>query len=115
MPVEVTARHMKVRAAVQEYGRGLGELLIEEFPRVENVHLVLDIGKRHQHLAGVFVQGRGRGRFESMEASESMRAAIDAAFAKAEAHLRKILARARDLKKTSGRVSPLRARRYEEA
>lgn len=114
MSVDVTARHMKVRPAVQEYGRSLGEMLIEEFPRIESVHVVLDVGKRDQHIAAVIVQGKGHIRFESMEAAESMRTALDGAFTKAEAHLRKILTRARDKKVTRGREGAAKARLNEE-
>jgi ribosome-associated translation inhibitor RaiA len=100
MPVEVTTRHIEVRKGIQLYAHSLGEMLLENFPRLENVHIVLD-AEKHQYVAAVVVQGRGHVRFEAVEKSDdNMRVAVDGAFGRAERHLRKQVSRVRDRKKT---------------
>jgi ribosomal subunit interface protein len=100
MPVEVTTRHIESRKGIQLYANSLGEMLIETFPRVENVHVVLD-AEKHRYVAAVVVQGRGHVRFEAVEkCDDNMRAAVDGAFRKAERYLRKQQSRVRDRKLT---------------
>jgi ribosome-associated translation inhibitor RaiA len=99
MPVEVTTRHMEVRQGIQLYAHSLGEMLIETFPRLENVHVVLDVEK-HKYVAAVVVQGKGHVRFEAVEkCDDNMRAAVDGAFGRAERYMRKQVGRVRDRKK----------------
>lgn len=105
MPVEVTTRHMEVRQAIQTYARSLGELLMESFPRIENVHVVLDI-ERHKYVAAVVVQGKRHTRFETVEkCDDNMRAALDMAFDSAERYMRKQVDRGREQKRARGRLS----------
>lgn len=100
MPVEVTTRHMEVRKGIQLYAHSLGEMLMETFSRLENVHIVLDVEKR-KYVAAVVVQGRGHVRFEAVEKCEdNMRVAVDGAFGRAERYLRKQESRVRDRKKS---------------
>lgn len=100
MPVEVTTRHMESRKGIQLYAHSLGEMLLEEFPRLENVHVVLDT-ERRKYVAAVVVQGRGHVRFEAVEkCDDNMRVAVDAAFGLAARYLRKHESRGRDRKKT---------------
>lgn len=102
MPVEVTTRHMEIRKGIQMYAHSLGELLLESFPRLENVHIVLD-AEKHKYVAAVVVQGKGHVRFEAVEkCDDNMRAAVDGAFGRAERHLRKQVSRVRDRKKVRG-------------
>ena len=100
MPVEVTTRHVEISKGIQLYAHSLGEMLLEVFPRLENVHIVLDAEKR-QYVAAVVVQGKGRVRFEAVEkCDDNVRAAVDGAFGRAERYLRKQQNRVRDRKKT---------------
>ncbi len=100
MPVEVTTRHIEIRRGIQLYAHSLGELLMESFPRLENVHIVLD-AEKHRYVAAVVVQGKGHVRFEAIEkCDDNMRAAVDGAFGRAERYLRKQESRGRDRKKT---------------
>jgi len=105
MPVEVTTRHTDVRQAIQTYAQSLGELLMESFPRVENVHVVLDI-ERHKYVAAVVVQGKRHIRFETVaKCDDNMRVALDMAFDSAERYLRKHVGRAREQKRVRVRAS----------
>ena len=97
MTVEITARHMEATAPLQEYARGKGDVLKVSFPRLENVHIILDVQK-HRHTATFVVQAKNRIRTEAEESSDNMRAAIDAAFDKIERQLRRRRDRVQDHK-----------------
>ena len=95
MSVEVTARHMDAPDDIQNYAREKGDLLIEEFPRLEHVHVILNVEK-HRQIASVVVQAKNRIRTESKEASDSMRASIDQAMDKTERQLRRLRDKVQD-------------------
>ena len=97
MSVEVTARHMEATAVLQSYARRKAEALEEEFPRVESVHVILDVQKI-RHIAEVVVQARNRVRTEAKESADNMKAAIDAAVDKVERQLRKVTDKVHDHK-----------------
>lgn len=100
MPIEVTTRHIEARKGIQSYANSLAEMLMETFPRVENVHVVLD-AEKHLYVASVVVQGRGHVRFEATEkCDDNIRAAVDGAFRRAETYLRKKQSRVRARKLT---------------
>ena len=88
MPIEVTVRHMEASQQVQNYARRKADELAEDFPRVEHVHIILDVEKRN-HLVEVIVQGKNRIRAEAKEAAENLAAAIDSAVEKVEKQLRR--------------------------
>jgi len=90
MGIEVTARHMEaVHEDLQEEARARAAKLVEEFPEVENVHVILD-HEKHRCIAEMVVQARHHVRIEAAEASENMRASMDAAQEKVERQLRKV-------------------------
>ena len=89
MSVEVTARHMQATAELQAYARGKGELLFDEFPRLEHVHIILDVQKRHC-IAEIVVQAKNKIRTEAEDRSENMLASIDHAFDRIERQLRRL-------------------------
>lgn len=89
MPIEVTARHHSATAELQEYARVRAEELLEEFPRAENIHVILNL-ERHLALAEVVVQAKAHKHIESVGSSDKMKASIDLAMDKAEKQLRKI-------------------------
>lgn len=95
MSIEVTARHMHATDKIQDYARGKGQLLLDEFPRVEHIHFVLDVEK-HRQIATVTVQAKNRIRTESRESSENMQASIDMAVEKLERQLRKLRDKVQD-------------------
>ena len=97
MPIEVTARHMHATGDVQQYARRKAEALVEEFPRIEHVHVILDVENRLR-VARVFVQAKNHIRSETREGSENLQAAIDAAFDKVETQLRRLRDKVQDHK-----------------
>lgn len=89
MSVEVTARHMEATDGMQEYARRKGEELIESFPRIEFVHVVLDLEK-HRNRAAFVIQAKGKIRTEAEETSDNMKASIDLAVEKIETQMRRV-------------------------
>lgn len=88
MAIEITGRHMDVSDTMKKYAEDKALALNEAFPRLENIHIIMDIQK-FRHLAEVLVQGAHL-RVEAMEASESMYASLDTAFDKAERQIRRM-------------------------
>jgi putative sigma-54 modulation protein len=97
MPIEVTARHMHATDQIQEYARRKAEAIVDAFPKVEHVHVILDVIK-HQHIAKVFVQSKNHLRAEAEEASAMLVTSIDAAADKIEKQLRRVRDRIHDHK-----------------
>ena len=88
MSIEVTARHMNIGEETQEYARRKAARLIEDFPRVEHVHVILD-HQKHIYVAEVVVQGRHHIRIEAEDSSDDVIVSLDRAIDKAEKQLRK--------------------------
>ena len=88
MPIEVTVRHMATPQQVQDYARRKAEELVEAFPRVEHIHVILDAEKRDL-VAEFVVQGKNHIRAEAREAADNLGAAIDSAVEKVEKQLRR--------------------------
>ncbi|MDA0990598.1 MAG: ribosome-associated translation inhibitor RaiA [Verrucomicrobia bacterium] len=109
MPVEVTARHMEATDSLQSYAREKGQAICDEFPRVEHVHLILDVQK-HLQIAEVVVQAKNRIRTEAKESSDSMRASIDQAVDKISRQLRKLRDKVQDHKAAMRHVEQDRAK-----
>ena len=88
MSIEITARHLRISMDLQEFARGKAEQLIEEFPKIEFVHVVLD-EQRHQYSAEFVVQHKAMPEVEAKETCADMIAAIDLASEKVEKQLRR--------------------------
>ena len=90
MPIEVTARHMHAPQA-KEYANEKAEKLIELFPRIDHVHVVLAVEK-HRCEAEVIIRGKNHIHVEAKETNNDndMTAAIDVAFDRAERQMRKL-------------------------
>jgi len=88
MSVEVTARHMQATVELQDYARGKGDLLFEEFPRLEHVHIILDVQKHHC-IAEIVIQAKNKIRTEAKYRFENMVASIDHTFDRVERQLRR--------------------------
>jgi putative sigma-54 modulation protein len=88
MSIEITARHMNIGEETQDYAREKAERLLEDFPRVEHVHVILD-HQKHIYVAEVVVQGRNHIRIEAEESSDDVIASLDKAVERAERQLRK--------------------------
>jgi len=109
MPVKVTARHMETSQQVQDYARRKAEGLVEDFPRVEHVHVILDVEKRNR-VVEVVVQGKNRIRAEAKESAENLAAAIDSAVEKVEKQLRRQRDKVQDHKPAMKHVEQTRER-----
>jgi putative sigma-54 modulation protein len=97
MPIEVTARHESATNELQDYAKSKAEELLEAFPRIEHIHVILN-AERHLCLAEAVVQSRNHTRVEAKGSSDNMRASIDMAVEKAEKQLRKIQEKVHDHK-----------------
>ncbi|NQT93531.1 MAG: ribosome-associated translation inhibitor RaiA [Lentisphaerae bacterium] len=95
MTVEITERHMQNMPDVSDYAREKGERLVNEFPRVERVHIILDTFKG-RYLAEIVVQAKNHIRLEASDTTSSMRASIDGATEKTEKQLRKLRDKVQD-------------------
>ena len=114
MSIEVTARHIRVDAEVQDYARGKAQLIADEFPRVEYVHVILD-QEKHRNIAEIVVQAKNHIRVEAETSSDSLRGAIDLTFDKAERQLRKQRDRVQDRASRKKYVEAARKRGVEAA
>jgi len=97
MSIEVTVRHVDAKIEIQDYARSKAEVLAEEFPKVEYIHVTLDVEK-HRHIAEVFAQSKKHVRVEAKETSDKMSVSIDRAIDKVEKQLRKLSERSHDHK-----------------
>ena len=97
MTIEITARHMHATKALQDYAERKAEELAEEFPRIEFVHVILDVEK-HLRIAEVCVQARGHVRVETRQETDNLKVSIEQAFDKVEKQLRKLADKAHDHK-----------------
>ena len=88
MAIEITARHIHVNTDQQDFARDKAEQLIAEFPKIEHVHVILDM-QRHQYVAEFVVQHKALAKVEAKEACEDLIAGIDLAYEKVEKQLRK--------------------------
>jgi ribosomal subunit interface protein len=90
MPIEVTIRHQNAAPGLKDYAELRAEKLIEQFPRVESVHVIVDV-QRHLYEAEFIVQQKNMTAVGAKEHAPSARAAVDTAAARAEKQLRKTL------------------------
>lgn len=88
MAIEITSRHLRISEAQQEFARSKAEQLIAEFPKTENVHVILDM-QRHQFTAEFVVQHKSLAKVEAKELCDDLMAGIDLAYEKVDKQLRK--------------------------
>lgn len=106
MPIEVTIRHLNADKGLKNYAESRAEKLMQEFPKVESVHVIVDV-QRHLYEAEFVVQQKGLTAVGAKEHAASACAVIDTAAARAEKQLRKTLskrvtAHVRQAKRTDG-------------
>ena len=99
MQISVTCRHMEVTPSLREHAIAKAEHDFIDFPRVESVHIILDVQK-YLHKAEVIVQASSHLRVEGHEESEDMYYSIDKAVEKASKQLRKSRDKIQDHKHT---------------
>jgi putative sigma-54 modulation protein len=88
MGIEITGRHIDVTDSMREYAGKRLTRLVEEFPRIEKVHLILDV-QRYLHTAEAVLHARRHIQLEARECSEDMYASIDRVVDKIEKQLRR--------------------------
>jgi ribosomal subunit interface protein len=106
MSIEVTIRHLDTDETLKTYAAQRAERLLQEFPKVESVHVIIDV-QRHLYEAEFVVQQKGLTAVGAKEHASNARAVIDTAAARAEKQLRKTLskrvtAHVRKAKRTDG-------------
>jgi ribosomal subunit interface protein len=90
MPIEVTIRHLNAAPGIKEYAELRATKLVEQFPRVQSVHVIIDV-QRHLYEAEFIVQQKGLTAVGAKEHAANARAVIDTAAARAEKQLRKTI------------------------
>jgi putative sigma-54 modulation protein len=113
MAIEITGRHVSVTDSIREHGRKRLEKLVAEFPRVDNIHMILDVEK-YRHQAEVVVHGRRHILVEARETTDDMYASIDGVVDKVEKQLRRLVDKRQD-RKPHGRPAAGPAPDQEEA
>ena len=97
MTIEITGRHVEVSDSMKHYAEKRLAKLVAEFPRVDKVHVILDIQK-FTHMAEVVAHAARHIQLEAKATSENMYASIDEAVDKIEVQLRKVLDKRHDHK-----------------
>jgi len=88
MQVSITGRHVNVTDNIKIHVDEKLERCLGMFPRIETVHVILDMEKR-DYVAEVVVQAADHIRISSTEKSENMYDAIDRSVEHAERQMRK--------------------------
>ena len=88
MQVSITGRHVTVTDNVKAHLNEKLERCLGMFPRIESVHVVLDMENR-DYVAEIVVQAANHIRISSTEKSENLYDAIDRSLEHAERQLRK--------------------------
>jgi len=94
MQVHITGRHVEITEGIREHVYGKVERTLIDFPRVEDVRIILELQKL-LHTAEVLVQGKNI-HVEGKSSSENMYTSIDEALEKAERQLRKLRQKVQD-------------------
>ena len=100
MAIEITGRHVDVSDSMRSYAEKRADKLVAEFPRVDKLHVILDIQK-FTHMAEVVAHAARHIQLEAKATSENMYASIDEAMDKVEAQLRKTIEKRHDHKGNS--------------
>lgn len=97
MSIEVTVRHDDISKSTQDYVNSRVEEIMEEFTRVEHIHVTLN--KEHrQFIVHIFAQAKNHIRVEAEEEDENINTAIEGALDKISKQLRKLRDKVQDHK-----------------
>ena len=94
MSIEITARHMNASEA-KTHANERAEQLVEEFSRIESIHVILDVEKNHCKAEFV-VNAKNHIHIEASEIDEEMTVAVDRAFSHTEKQMRKLRDKVQD-------------------
>lgn len=96
MTIDVTVRHDHVSDTTQAYAEQKAQELVDSFPRIESVHVVIDRENRDR-VVEIAIQARRHVHIEAKGSAEgNLRAAIDMAVDRAERQLRKLQDKVQD-------------------
>ena len=115
MSIDITIRHTDALADVQEMAEREAAALMQNFPSIEHVHVIMDVERRRRHIAEVIVQGKNKIRFEAKESSDNMRLSLTAAMEKVAKHLGKVREKVHDHKAAMKHRQAVLKRRTEAA
>ena len=102
MNINVTCRHMDMTETLRDHAIARAQESLSEFPRVEDVHIILDVQKKIHHIAEVVVRAKNHIHLEAKEETSDMYVSIDAAIDKVHRQLRKKRDKTQDHKHTPG-------------
>jgi len=88
MQISITGRHVTVTDNVKAHLEERLERSLSVFPRIESVHVILDMEKRN-YVAEVVIQAANHIRVSATEKSENLYDAIDRMIEHAERQMRK--------------------------
>ena len=98
MPIEVTDRSKAFDGDIRKYVESKCEGIIEDFPKIEHIHVVMD-KEKHVMTAEVIIQAGNHARMEAEESSENIKTSINNALEKIERQLRKKYDKVREHRK----------------
>jgi putative sigma-54 modulation protein len=89
MNITVTCRHMDMTDALRGHAEAKVRESLSEFPRVEDVHVILDVQRKIHHVAEVVVRAKNHVHAEATEETSDMYTSIDGAVDKVHRQLRR--------------------------
>ena len=98
MAIEITVRNIEIGDTIKAQAREKAERLVEKFPDIEFVHAVLEKDGPFFSVA-VAVQGGNNHKVEASAQKDNVIEALQDAFEKTEAQLRKNAQRSRETRK----------------
>ena len=98
MQLSITGRHVKVTDNIKEHLNEKIERCLAVFPRIETIHVILDMEKRN-YVAEIVIQAADHIRISAEEKSENLYDAIDRSIEHAERQMRKQRDRLQDYHK----------------
>ena len=88
MPIRITGRHMSITDAIRQYAQSKVEHIHLDYPRIIEVHVILDVAK-HRHFAEIVLHCANHITIEADHECDDMYAAIDGVIAKITRQMRK--------------------------
>ena len=88
VPIRITGRHLNITDAIREYAQSKVEHIHLDYPRIIEVHVILDVTK-HRHFAEIVLHCANHITIEADHECDDMYAAIDGVIAKITRQMRK--------------------------
>jgi putative sigma-54 modulation protein len=102
--ISVTGRHVEITDAIRDCVHTKLQHDFAEFPRIESVHVILDVEK-YRHWAEVVIQAPNHVRLEAKHESDDMYVSIDGAVEKVAKQLRRLTDKVHHSHKTRERLA----------